>query len=123
MKQRYRELTHKICVQAVMECYDGKWHRHDFVDVAGKYGGVTNAEIKRDEAQGAVNSKLEAAEGIALEMEQRLLDLMEGEAEDLDLDPVVERPPLRRTPSSGQNQTFGLPCDWMGCENERSKTK
>lgn len=92
MKQRYRELTHKICVQAVMECYDGKWHRHDFVDVAGKYGGVTNAEIKRDEAQGAVNSKLEAAEGIALEMEQRLLDLMEGEAEDLDLDPVVERP-------------------------------
>lgn len=55
-------------------------------------GGVSNAEIKRDEAQSAVIKKLEAADGIALELEQRILDLEDGDPEALDLDPVTERP-------------------------------
>lgn len=92
MKQRYKELSHNLCVRAVLECFDKKWHRQDFVAVAEKYGGVSNAEIKRDEAQSAVNKKLEAADGIALELEQRILDLEDGDPEALDLDPVTERP-------------------------------
>ena len=92
MKQRYKELSHNLCLRAVLECFEKKWHRQDFVAVAEKYGGVSNAEIKRDEAQSAVIKKLEAADGIALELEQRILDLEDGDPEALDLDPVTERP-------------------------------
>lgn len=92
MKQRYKELSHNLCLRAVLECFEKKWHRQDFVAVAEKYGGVSNAEIKRDEAQSAVVKKLEAADGIALELEQRIIDLEDGDPEALDLDPVTERP-------------------------------
>lgn len=92
MKQRYRELSNSLCVRAVLECFEKKWHRQDFVAVAEKYGGVSNAVLKRDEAQSSVNKKLEAAEGIALELEQRILDLEDGDPDALDLDPVTERP-------------------------------
>lgn len=92
MKQRYKELSHNLCLRAVLECFEKKWHRQDFVAVAEKYGGVSNAEIKRDEAQSAVIKKLEAADGIALELEQRIIDLEDGDPEALDLDPVTERP-------------------------------
>lgn len=71
-------------MRAVLECFEKKWHRQDFVAVAEKYGGVSNVEIKRDEAQSAVVKKLEAADGIAL-----------------DLDPVTERRHLTRPAARG----------------------
>ena len=78
MKQRYCELTHDLCLRAAFACYERKWHRPDFRALMWKYGGVSDPELRQDEEQQAVNAKLEAMEGIAYEMEQRVLDLLDG---------------------------------------------
>lgn len=108
MKQRYNELTHELCVRAVLECFDGKWSRRDVGQAVAKYSGVSHAEICRAEANGNMNTKLEAAESIAYEMEQRICDLLTGEAEDLDLDPVTVRP--RRDGMSGKVRNIAHCC-------------
>ena len=92
MKQRYCELTHDLCLRAAFACYERKWHRPDFRALMWKYGGVSDPELRQDEKQQAVNAKLEAMEGIAYEMEQRVLDLLDGDPDALELDPVKERP-------------------------------
>lgn len=92
MKQRYCELTHDLCLRAAFACYERKWHRPDFRALMWKYGGVSDPELRQDEEQQAVNAKLEAMEGIAYEMEQRVLDLLDGDPDALELDPVKERP-------------------------------
>lgn len=92
MKQRYCELTHDLCLRAAFACYERKWHRPDFRALMWKYGGVSDPELRQDEEQQAVNAKLEAIEGIAYEMEQRVLDLLDGDPDALELDPVKERP-------------------------------
>ncbi len=92
MKQRYNELTHALCLRAAFACYDDKWHRPDFRALMWKYGGVSDQELRRDEARQAINIKLVAMEGIACEMEQRVLDLLDGDPDALELDPVKERP-------------------------------
>lgn len=86
--KRYRELTHEMCEHAVLDAFDKKWTRKDYLSVAEKYGGVSRAELQESSRNCNINSQLEAAHGIALEMEQRIEDLLDGEAEDLDLDPV-----------------------------------
>ena len=55
---------------------------------AEKYGGVAYGRLMAETANNEMHAKLEAADGIALEMEQRIDDLLEGAADDLDLDPV-----------------------------------
>lgn len=92
MKQRYCELTHDLCLRAAFACYERKWHRPDFRALMWKYGGVSDPELRQDEEQQAVNAKLGAMEGIAYEMEQRVLDLLDGDPDALELDPVKERP-------------------------------
>ena len=92
MKQRCCELTHDLCLRAAFACYERKWHRPDFRALMWKYGGVSDPELRQDEEQQAVNAKLEAMEGIAYEMEQRVLDLLDGDPDALELDPVKERP-------------------------------
>lgn len=94
MKQRYNELTHDLCVRAVLEGFDGKWTRNDIVTVVNKYGGIAYAALMNDIVTGSWNKRIEAAESIACEMEQRILDLMDGDSEAMDLDPVTvtERP-------------------------------
>lgn len=57
-------------------------------DEPEKYGGVAYGRLKAETAKNEMHAKLEAVHGIALEMEQRVLDLMDGTADDLDLDPV-----------------------------------
>lgn len=86
--KRYRPLTHELCVQAVFGAYDDKWFRRDYLADAEKYGGVAYGRLKAEAAREEMHAKLEIAEGIALEMEQRVEDLLSGDAEDLDLDPV-----------------------------------
>lgn len=86
--KRYRGLTHEMCEHAVLDAFDKKWTRKDYLSVAEKYGGVSRAELQESSRNCNINSQLEAAHGIALEMEQRIEDLLDGEAEDLDLDPV-----------------------------------
>lgn len=48
MKQRYNDLSHDLCVQAVLEAFEDKWLRRDVVQLANKYGGVSYERIKRD---------------------------------------------------------------------------
>lgn len=85
MKQRYNELTHDLCVRAVLEGLDGKYRRKDVLDTIAKYSGVTQANILTDEATGAVNYKLEAAEGIAYALEENIQTLLDSIPEHTDL--------------------------------------
>ena len=89
MKKRYLPLTHELCVRAVLDAFRKKWTRKDYAATIEKYGGINRAEIKKEVMAGKWSARLEAADAIALEMEQRAEDLVNGEAEDLDLDPVV----------------------------------
>lgn len=84
-------MTHDLCVRAALEAFDGKWLRKDVVQLTSKYSGVTYRQLKRDQETGYVFAKLEAAEGIALELEQRVLDLLGGDPDALDLEPVIVR--------------------------------
>ena len=80
MKQRYNELTHDLCVRAVLEAFDEKWLRRDVVQLANKYGGVSYERLKRDNETASMWAILDAAEGIALELEERILELLDGGA-------------------------------------------
>ena len=79
MKQRYNELTHDLCVRAVLEAFDDKWLRRDVVQLANKYSGVGFAQLKQGKQNADMRPILEAAEGIALELEERILELLGGE--------------------------------------------
>lgn len=94
MKQRYNKLDHALCVRAVLEAFDGKWLRGDVIQLVNKYGGVAYGRLKQEQRTGDCWAKLEAAEGIAFELEQRIEDLVNGDLDALDLEPVRvhERP-------------------------------
>lgn len=62
MKQRYNELTHELCVRAVLDALDGKWKRRDIMTMVNKYGGVRYEEIVDALKNGCVWPMLEAAE-------------------------------------------------------------
>lgn len=82
------KLTLQLCEQATMAALNGKWKRGTTMELMNKYGGVTNAEIKEKAKKQDMTARLEAVEGIACEVFQRMEDLLEGYAEDLDLEPV-----------------------------------
>ena len=86
--KRYLPLTHEMCEQAVLEAFDKKWFRRDYLATVEKYGGVSRAELSRAARLNDWNPRLEAVNSIALEMEQRVEDLVDGETDDLDLEPV-----------------------------------
>ena len=86
--KRYMPLTHQLCEQAAIAAFEDKWFRKNYLADAQKYGGVAYGRLKAETAKNEMHAKLEAVHGIALEMEQRVLDLMDGTADDLDLDPV-----------------------------------
>ena len=77
-----------MCEQAVLEAFDKKWFRRDYLATVEKYGGVSRAELSRAARLNNWNPRLEVVNSIALEMEQRVEDLVEGETDDLDLEPV-----------------------------------
>ena len=85
---RFINISHELCVQAVLEAFDKKWLRRDFVLTASKYSGVSYMELRNSIEQNDLNVRLEIAEGIAYELEQRIEDLMNGDSDGLDLDPV-----------------------------------
>jgi len=86
--KRYEPLTHELCARAALEAFDDKWFRKEYLVLATKYGGVTRAELQKSAQNQDWSARLEITDGIAYEMEQRVEDLLTGEAEDLDLDPV-----------------------------------
>lgn len=88
MKQRYNDLTHELCVRAVLEAFQDKWLRRDVVQLANKYGGVSYGQLKQTKETANLWPILEAADGIALELEERILDLLDGDDDALDLEPV-----------------------------------
>ena len=77
-----------MCERAALAAFEGKWFRRNYLADAQKYGGVAYGRLKAETARNEMHAKLEIVNGIALEMEQRVLDLMDGTAEDLDLNPV-----------------------------------
>ncbi len=86
--KRYLSLNHEMCERAVLEAFDKKWFRRDYLTTVEKYGGVSRAQLSSAARVNDWNPRLEAVNGIALEMEQRIEDLLDGETDDLDLDPV-----------------------------------
>lgn len=89
MRQRYNELTHALCVRAILECFDNKWRRGDILDTLEKYGGVPRRLLKEEMREQSIRLRLEAVESLACEMEQKIMDLLDGDADALDLDDVV----------------------------------
>lgn len=87
-KNRYMPLTHELCEQAALEAFNDKWFRRNYLAMAEKYGGVTRAELQTAARVADMGPRLEVVHGVALEMEQRIDDLLDGSANDLDLDPV-----------------------------------
>lgn len=81
--KRFLQLTHAMCEQAVLEAFDKKWFRRDYLATVEKYGGVSRAELSRAARLNDWNPRLEVVNSIALEMEQRVEDLVEGETDDL----------------------------------------
>lgn len=81
-------LTHELCEQAALEAFNDKWFRRDYLAVAEKYGGVSRAELQAAAQSAVMWPRLEVINGVALEMEQRIDDLLNGDADDLELDPV-----------------------------------
>lgn len=89
MKQRYNELSHEICVRSVLEALDKKWRRKDILLLMEKYGGVPRSLMLESIKEQNMNLRLEAAESIAYELEQRIEDLINGEKDALDFAPIV----------------------------------
>lgn len=81
--KRYLSLNHEMCERAVLEAFDKKWFRRDYLATAEKYGGVSRAQLSSAARVNDWNPRLEAVNGIALEMEQRIEDLLDGETDDL----------------------------------------
>ena len=81
-------LTHELCEQAALEAFNDKWFRRNYLAMAEKYGGVTRAELQTAARVADMGPRLEVVHGIALEMEQRIDDLLDGSANDLDLDQI-----------------------------------
>ena len=89
MKQRYNELTHDLCVQAVLSCFDKKWHRPEVMVFVNHYAGIPTREFYEAELKQEVWPQLEAAEAIAYYLEEVVDELMHGEP--LDMRPVIVR--------------------------------
>lgn len=82
------KLTIELCENAVMNAFEKKWRRDTTLRLINKYGGVTREEIETEIKEGKLWARLEAVHGIACEVMQRVEDLVDGYADDLDLEPV-----------------------------------
>ena len=83
MKQRFNDLTHDLCVQAVLSCFDKKWHRPEVMTFINHYAGIPTREFYEAELKQEVWPKLEAAEAIGYYLEDVVDDLMHGEPLDM----------------------------------------
>lgn len=63
-----------MCERAALAAFEGKWFRRNYLADAQKCGGVAYGRLKAETAKQEMHAKLEAVHGIALEMEQRVLD-------------------------------------------------
>lgn len=91
MKQRYEELSHALCVRAVLEAFRGKWRRRDVMAAIQKYSGISRKEFEAASQNGDCGIKVEAAEAVAYEVEERLENLFSGDADALELAEVKVR--------------------------------
>jgi hypothetical protein len=90
LKQRYNDLTHELCVQAVFECFDGKWKRRDVIGFVNHYAGISSNELARASIENNINVKLEATDCIAYYLEEVVEELLNGES--LDMEEVTITP-------------------------------
>ena len=92
MKQRYNEITDNLCMQAVRDCFRGKWYRNDVSCVIEEYAGIRRRDIAKESTQSnSTQLKNEAIKNIGYEIQNRLTRLQNGDANALDLDPVQFR--------------------------------
>lgn len=102
MKQVYEELTHDLCVHAVLDCLNKKFLRDETLEICEKYGGVPRRTIREAVEAHNMFPILDAVEGIAYEVEERVSAILEdieygrhkreGYVYDLGLDDVEIRP-------------------------------
>lgn len=96
---------------AVLACFKDKWARNDIAGVCEKYGGVRRREIVQSLADHDWGARLDAAESIACELEQRVEDyLASGDYNVLDIDPpAVKR---RHDKTTGKIRDIAHLCVW-----------
>lgn len=78
MKQRYREYSHDLAVQAVLCCFDRKWARRDVLAMIEEYAGIDRSEVYGELLDGSVNVRLEAADAIACLIDNMVEDILTG---------------------------------------------
>lgn len=89
--KRYKKFTRKICEEAVIECFKGKWRRNDVLTFIEKYAGISRIDIRIDDLSGSWKYKSEAVEAIGLALYGIVEDLIEYGIEPEDMIPVVIR--------------------------------
>ena len=89
MKQRYNELTEDLIFQAVKDCFAKKWERNDVSSTVEEYAGIRRQDISREIGENKNYLKQQAIINIGYEVENRLKRLLNGNANALELDPVV----------------------------------
>lgn len=58
--KRYLSLNHEMCERAVLEAFDKKWFRRDYLATVEKYGGVSRAQLSSAARVNDWNPRLEA---------------------------------------------------------------
>ena len=90
MKQRFNKLTHELCVEAVLSCFDKKWNRSEILEFIEQYGGVSRKEIFADYYYQRMTARNEAAENCALYLEEIVDSIMHGRIPE-EIQPVAVR--------------------------------
>ena len=107
-KNFYIPFTHDLCVAAVLKCFRKKWLRRDVMTEINKFAGITRAELKSRSEGGHITVKLEIAEAIAFELENRMERLLSGDKDALELATVTVEP--RPEGASGKIRDIATLC-------------
>ena len=83
-------MTHDLCAQAVLFCFDGKWHRSSVQAFINHYAGVSEREFYKAELEGSSLIKLEVADAISYYLEEVVDEILQGEP--LDMREVIVKP-------------------------------
>lgn len=92
--KRYNKLTEKLCKQAVITCFEGKWGRNDVLTFVEKYAGILRDDIKIDNMSGSWIHKNEAVEAVGMMLCDAIESLVDYkiEPDDMQLPAIRKRP-------------------------------
>lgn len=114
MKQRYNEITRALLESAVIECYQGKWHRTEFLTYAEKTSGISRHILLRDGQAGDWTHKIEAVKAMAAALDEMISEILAG-GEPEDMEPVqIDRRKDGMTQKVRDIATLSIPHQLLG---------